>query len=492
MTPGIHLRKIGPVYLKAFDIDFSIKTSLNLTHDLRLVQITVNDFQQECATFDKLYPKVADHCFNLHLKLGQLAKKTAMELQAEYRHKSRRWVSLTSKGIWKAAPWIAATLGAAYQEVEIWNLKKQITDAKSKMVLTTNALLNITEVEYEAIEGKLNEVISKQQEVIMDEAVINYAENVELFLVNLKLKHETITDIQPTTELHAYIEPVVAKLPTITLPPIGDEVFRVNPVSKSIQDGIVIVSYTIPMVQTQNISAWLIIASQTNDDTTYILENNSLIQQIVVNEENNTFADISNHPAQPFSIMKDVTMMKMSNCLLQIFSNSTLSSCNITKMQTVEITELYDDLVVVRDKTDSAISITCDNKLFSLNGRTAIVNTTECPITTSRRAFVGHHFVNINTDEEEVGVNGYTTNSAIEPLSHSPLAQETRRTLKEKLESWTSAPDTGKLMVMILGCGLLLISISICIKCITQRHREAVPPPQWFPEYIGPIRHVPE
>lgn len=184
-----------------------------------------------------------------------------MEIKDEYKLKTKRWIAFTAKGLMKAAPFVATSLGMMYQEAEIWSLRRQVNDAKTKMVLTANALLNITEVEYETIEGKLNEVIAKQQEVLMEESILNYAENIELLLINLRMKHETITDIQPYDELIAYIQPVLSKLPTIMLPDIGNDLFKIYPATKSINDDITIVSFTIPMVVKQANVIWSIISA---------------------------------------------------------------------------------------------------------------------------------------------------------------------------------------------------------------------------------------
>lgn len=37
LTPGIHLKRFGNVYLNSFDIEFSIRATLNVTHDLHLI-----------------------------------------------------------------------------------------------------------------------------------------------------------------------------------------------------------------------------------------------------------------------------------------------------------------------------------------------------------------------------------------------------------------------------------------------------------------------
>lgn len=49
------------------------------------------------------------------------------------------------------------------------------------MARTADTLFNITEVEYETIEGKLNEVTAKQQ-ILMEETVLTCAENVEVYM----------------------------------------------------------------------------------------------------------------------------------------------------------------------------------------------------------------------------------------------------------------------------------------------------------------------
>lgn len=409
-----------------------------------------------------------------------MAEHTVTEISKDYKVRSKRWISLTTKGLWKAAPMIVTSLGMVYQETEIWNLNKQVKDAKTKMVLTANTLLNITEVEYEAMEGKLNEVIIKQQEVLMEEQVINYAENIVLLFTNIQLKHETITDILPYDDLVAYITPLLNKLPTMKLPDIGDEIFHVYSPTKSLEGSMVVVSFTIHLVLSKNHVAWVVIAA-----SSITLSNNAKVQIVVTDNSSKTYTDITSQPINPYKIIDNVKMITMYGCLQQIFTNAEPTDCLNSEANLEQVFDLPNNLAIIFATQNRKVSVQCSSKEHPL-AVTAIVNTSECTIVTDNRVFAGHQPININMGNEDIEIIRPDLTPMIQPLAHNPLAMQQRSSLKAELDRWTS-PDTGRIIIEVIAALIIFAALAVCIRCCTQRPKPK-PESKWFPDYDGPMK----
>ncbi|KAL5282296.1 hypothetical protein ACFFRR_005465 [Megaselia abdita] len=82
-----------------------------------------------------------------------------------------------------------------HQEIHIYSIQKELSDIKKQMLKTTNEFLSITNLEYIAIEVKLNEVINKQQEILLMETIC-YAQNIELLFGRLKATGFQVVNIK--------------------------------------------------------------------------------------------------------------------------------------------------------------------------------------------------------------------------------------------------------------------------------------------------------
>lgn len=87
LEPGIHLKRLGDVYKKAFNLEFSVVTNLNLTEDIRLIQNSAHEFLKECEELKKLNETITNHCLTLHSSLKALTSQISEDLRIHFEKK---------------------------------------------------------------------------------------------------------------------------------------------------------------------------------------------------------------------------------------------------------------------------------------------------------------------------------------------------------------------------------------------------------------------
>ena len=77
------------------------------------------------------------------------------------------------------------SMGLIYQQSEINNLNNETDSAKEKLRKTAQLLLNITNLEYNNLDSKIQETIKIQKDLIIESEISVYAESIFLILNNI-------------------------------------------------------------------------------------------------------------------------------------------------------------------------------------------------------------------------------------------------------------------------------------------------------------------
>lgn len=394
---------------------------------------------------------------------------------------------LKSGTFWKAAPTIATSLGIIYQETQIQSLQTQLQSTKDKLQKTANVLLNVTDLEYEAIENKLNEVIDRQQEILMKETIMGYAQNIELLFGRLKTKHDSITSIKPLKELENFIQPILEKMPSMCLPDIGNEIFEIYSPEKELQNGSAIVSFTIPLVSCNKLSLWIFVSIPKPEGEIILLSNHDKFQRVVTNLNKTTFADITSSRNIHINIIDYTIMNPLDACTSAVLNKQPPTKCEVDIIQTSEdeIIPIDKNLVILFGVFPSTTSINCGNGARVIS-QAAIVNTTTCLIVTKSKAVGSETSFEVDFAEDSAadGIKEYQ--DIVLPLTHSPLAIEMRKSLKSDINGWWQHQDAGLIIVEVLGFTTLIVFFILLLKCFNFSPRRT----RWFPEWEGP--HQPQ
>ena len=91
LNSGVHIEPMGSVSLKAFDIPFSIKTNLNLTHDIEKIQTSSQELKQQCDELTEQTKTLTELCQTLILSIARIETSTIEEMNNSYRIRAKRW-----------------------------------------------------------------------------------------------------------------------------------------------------------------------------------------------------------------------------------------------------------------------------------------------------------------------------------------------------------------------------------------------------------------
>lgn len=476
MESGIHRINLGNVYQKAFDLKFMITTNLNLTDDVKTINTYAHDFKDECGTLGVRHKSVHEQCISLTSSIERIATQTVTDLNNIYNRRSRRWIVSAAK-LWKAGPAILTSVGIIYQEAQIVKLQGQLADTKQKMHKAASALLKIEDLQFDDIEGKLNEVIQHQQEVQATETITAYAQTINMIFSRIKDKHQSITAIKPLEDLKKYVKPLQEKMPHIGLPPIGDEIFNIHGVQVGKANDLVTVTFTIPMVNIPSLEHWAIISVANSTGELWLLTNQNKIQRVVVHPTLKTFADVTETALLHPEIIENTQLKSMDECTESIFNDQnkyswSCASDNLPNHQE-EIVAVLETKAVLFSSGATPSFLSCENKTYRIQ-TAAIFDSNIC--------YSKSMAMNI-AEEKEPHLHPMGLEQ-VEFITPNPKVASMKEEFN-KIWDWREI-DSGSIISGILATSTGIIFIFIGIRCILScRSRQ-----EWLPNWDGPERVI--
>lgn len=216
LSPGVHIQKLGNVSLKAFDLNFTIATSLDTNRDFGIIDDVLISFRGYCNQFkDGNITDLLNHCTSIQtilqaevetIKTGILeafttgnrikrsfspaiksltrfAAKVWPKASGSYQvTRPKRWVAAAgkavTKGVIKIFPHAAMVGVVVHQELENSKLEQQIDAMKNKVAKVSTLITNIQDLEYTAVEGELDNLISQQQKLQLMNKINSYSSGI--------------------------------------------------------------------------------------------------------------------------------------------------------------------------------------------------------------------------------------------------------------------------------------------------------------------------
>ena len=186
LSPGIHFERLGAASVKAFDLDFTLETSINVTENRATVDRHVNEFQDFCTQYkDGQYPQLYQHCQGLENNIRTEADIIQRGINGSY-HKNRekRATSVILRAVAKGAikystPGLVSA-GLIYQAVENHQLENQISHIKGKITKVSRLMTNATDMEFVAVELQLDKLLAQQEQLRIAEQITKYSASIQL------------------------------------------------------------------------------------------------------------------------------------------------------------------------------------------------------------------------------------------------------------------------------------------------------------------------
>lgn len=153
LAAGTHIEKVGPALTKAFDLEFTINTSVNVSSDLSKITNQVSEFQNYCNSPDvRNLSEISLHCAHFANTVQKEAVSVTKTIQAIYSppRKARSVLAVlggvATKAAGKWGPHILTAIGLAYHENKINTLNENVMNLHENLLLHSRISANISEI----------------------------------------------------------------------------------------------------------------------------------------------------------------------------------------------------------------------------------------------------------------------------------------------------------------------------------------------------------
>ena len=392
LSPGVTLYKLREVEIKAFDLSLDVKTTINITEDISIINNHVKEFKEFCLNIENYI--VSNHCIAVFSSVEIESNATIKQINMNYNNnRKKRFIPVIAKhtvtALIKYAPHILLATGMIYQTAEINKLNRDINEVKSKMTRLSKLMLNVTDMEYQTIDQTMSEIIEQQRKILLEEQVNDYAIGTKGLIDNMKSRYQNLVNIRPTTELRNYVSEANANLSMFSLPQINDErLFTMNKAEIRVEQEIIIIKFKIPMVHPNKYDEYAIINTPTKTNEITKLGNNQLIQKIAMNKKNSTMFFPSKAIEGENNMYQNVTTEIITPCIATMFAGNTGEEINSECMKNkvdIDNDKIYwlkPNLCVIWLSTipSKSTKLFCNKTEETLEAKASIVKLEDCQL----------------------------------------------------------------------------------------------------------------
>lgn len=372
----INVLNLRNVTLKAIDITFTVQTPLNLTNDMASLHAQSNAVDELCQQYTGMQP--------IKRRCTQITNALRLDVEAAIAHLSqkldkspadprpKRWVVPVVLGLSQVVTMIS--MGAMYL-----NLKSENTDLRRKITKMSTILLNATEVEFDNLETKLNEVIETQNTLQLLGELENLNELATGLVQNIIEQYDQLDSLNPTRELDNYIKDLQTTIPNVERPHIPwQQLFK--PVKKFVDNDLVFVTFNIPLMEKERYTEYLIALDP--GAVNYTLSNGKLTNRVITNVANDTLVELHGVNENPY--IENFIKRKINFCELNLLQQKS-PKCppRKTLKWTNGIDMIQDHQVAFYKREDQYnASSTCEGSSANIPKGLFLINLENCTLET--------------------------------------------------------------------------------------------------------------
>ena len=497
LGPGTHVQRLGSAYVKAFDLGFSVVTSLNITTDQQNIDNHVKEFRDFCASIQQTeFTSIYSHCMAMETTVKNEANTAIDSIHSMYtRTRPKRTLAIAGvavKAAVKFAPHILLGAGMVYQAVQNHRLEEELKGVKHKMVTISQLMLNLTEIEYAAVDHELSQLIIQQRQILMEEQINDYAASITALIATYQTMHQNIVNIRPIEELTKAIDNINKNLTIFALPPLDIEaLFTYHPIQKTIDDSMVVVHFNIIVVRADIFTEYVIISIPSYNKA-ITMKNGEPVQKVILNGSNKTMCFSNEADRLTDRIFDNVRMRPIDPCLNEIIkmtNNSLLEPC-ISKVKTTNTTQIFmlsKDLAVILEANRTNTSINCGHNTEFIQSRAVIVQFPDCSLFSNNESITADTTAEISME----------LNNAVEDLQTKPVdiiiqevkQKEDSNKIKQLLTQELADPKSWMEEIPWIHISwatmmIFLVIIIVAFSCL--RNRRPVKQPTWAQEWFVP------
>lgn len=262
LASGIQIQELGNVFIKAFDLDFGVVTSINVTKDVANLFSPVHEISTFCDSLaDKVFADLKRRCNEVRDSLkAEESGLTQSVGRVASKRRHRRFAPLFKpliKVLGKYAPHIIVAGTIMYQTAEIAMMERNIDILKQKLTKLTQISLKLQNFEFSAIDSELSKVHVQERLLQIDDAINGYAIAARILFADISSRYSLLDDACPLEELKAYLQRQ-QKLQGVILPPIDRPCDLFTNGKYYIKNDIVEISFKIGLVSSTPFTEFIV------------------------------------------------------------------------------------------------------------------------------------------------------------------------------------------------------------------------------------------
>lgn len=372
----INILKLRDVEVRALDISFSIQTPINYTDDSDNLDEQLEIVREVCLQHSG-NKEVKHRCNRIQrsLNLDVEAAKTHLASLVNSGSRPKRWVPAVIAGISQ----VVTMVGMGYG---FYRLNEENKDLKSKIEKISKVLLNTTNVAFDNLDFKLNEVIEAQNTLQILGELEYMTDTIQLCIQNKIALYDNLSTFTPIVQLASFVEDLETKLTGVRLPSLDPEtLFSLNPSHRYTMNGTVWVSFVIPLVEVAPYQDYAIILNP--DKVNYTLSSHTFSTRVIANSKNNTYIETDETNKLPFET--NFSKRRINFCELNILEGK-IPNCprRPTMTWSSGVEHLHQNLYVFYKQADTgSAETTCNGTSQPLVNGTFLIKLQNCTLTTN-------------------------------------------------------------------------------------------------------------
>lgn len=318
-----------------------------------------------------------------------------------------------------------------------------------KFAQVSGLMNNITDLEFAALERNLNMVVEQQQKQQLELSINDYYSSISSLANEILWRYKNVKEITPVQELKDYVASLKGTLIDVKLPAMDDlkEIFNIYRPVASLQNGLAIVTFKIPLISTQRFIEYVLVSVPDDSQQAILLENDDIINNLVIDENNSTYFDRAQGKQVTENVFSNVMPTVLPPCLAGIIQSAPTaelrkkcSAKTILPQRDVFFRVGESDWAVIISPTASQIKVNCNGTETPLANNFNLLQFSKCSVSNGNTSLNANQFAYLEDKVAQL-ISPDLTEINATPLEHFTTAPEILE-LKRQLAKELSEADT--------------------------------------------------
>lgn len=392
LQPGIHTIELGNAQILSSAISVKVLTGINVLEDKTFILNKIGNFTHTCK---HIAPEIHTYCDQWKKLLHYEAEQAFMTFESGFStRKKRSWGWAAVKGFAVIAPHIITAGVMTYQQFEMNQLHDDLVNSQNKLLKATDIVNKITNEATAMSNAKIKEVKMIQNKIANQNQVQSDVQQISEIIALVTSKYLDLANMQPLDEVRKLLKKH-KDIENLEIPELSDpmDLFSISTKEKLLQQGEIVIKYSIPMVSSTKYRKIAIISiPSTNRDIVKISKHSELCHKIIMDEENSTFGMINDLTHFYEDIYEDNRLQKVTECIKSLMKENA-TACDITKVKELqdEIIQLGEEILIINEKNDTSITCLKNDGNKTMNNQQLFAHLIKlpaaCTIKTQRHMF---------------------------------------------------------------------------------------------------------